>query len=142
MGDNFGMARALSKFLEVIGWLVIVGAGVLLVARVNGPDFGPAAIIGLGVALAGVLMIVVAQLVRAQVATAENTSRLVFGVEKLIAANSSGPGATRRGPSGSKIIKQMHGHTITRESGGYGIDDQVFANLGQAETYARRNPKA
>lgn len=141
MGDSFGMARALSRVLEVAGWVVIVGAGALALSRVNDSDFAPAITLGLGMVFGGVLMIVMAQLMRATVATAENTARLVVSAERLLAANASEAGALRRGPSASKIVKKVEGHTITREDGGYGVDGHVFPNLGQAETHARRNPK-
>lgn len=141
MDDNFGMARALSKLVELAGWLVIVGAGLLVFFNMNARDFSSIALAGLAVALAGVLMIVAAQLTRAQVATAENTARVAVGIERLLAANAAPPSVAARTVSSSKIVKQIHGYAITREEGGYGIDGQVFTNLGQAESYARRNPK-
>ena len=78
--SGYGTALGLSSFVSVVGWIAVVG-GVLLV--LNGLSSGvPAslffqAVIGIGITVGGLLLVMVAQLTRAIIDTADYSREML-----------------------------------------------------------------
>ncbi|TNF19168.1 MAG: hypothetical protein EP318_15545 [Rhodobacteraceae bacterium] len=72
---NFSMARGLAGLFSVLGWIVVVGAVVMLAAT-RAESF-EAIVTGVILAGSGCLLVATGQILLAQIVTAESTERLL-----------------------------------------------------------------
>ncbi|MFN3646265.1 MAG: hypothetical protein ACK4S2_07085 [Gemmobacter sp.] len=77
---DYGIAHTILTLIEGVGWTAVAAGAVLAAyalgtAGLRAAIVGPLVLVG-GVALAGFLVVAVAQIGRAQVATAENTAEI------------------------------------------------------------------
>ena len=150
MRQGFGAARGVIAFVEFIGWCVIViglGAALVLASLMPGAQAIYAVGLGAGVAIVGLVLVVLAQLARAMIATAENTGALVDLMRAQGAGGREGraPGAAlpvdrAGGSSGAgdagAVIKRYKGQAILRAEGGaVRVGDAEFANVIAAERW-------
>lgn len=81
MGRSYGAARGLVWFMEILGWIAVLGAlaGVAAAFRWRPAGIDPAFLLLCGAAgvVAGLFLVAMAQVVRAQVDTALHTAEMV-----------------------------------------------------------------
>lgn len=161
---DFHISRLLATIFEILGWLIVILAGVGLLFNASRIDLTVAIIGGIAAAVCGILTIAAAQLMRAQIITAESTEKSALHLAELVklaknqqretarsvqrptrgaietASVSSPSPKTRPTSDQGKFLREMNGHHIYKRDGAYYVGDQRFEYLNQAETFAKNHP--
>ena len=144
---EFRAGTVIVWFVELLGWIILLGgvSGAVWVGwrvAVYSADGARtevlivAVLFGVGSVVAGALLIVVAQLARAQIVTAINTTRLVDLAEaaqkKTVQVNAPPPVAAP-----DRLARHSHNGVpffVTKE-GGYRVGSKDFASEDEARAY-------
>jgi len=157
--QKFEIAKKMLGVLIVIGWGVVALAIFALVASIT-TDSQQAvrigftgALLGSGaLAMFGLVIIAVAQMGLAQIATAENTGEMLEIMRKQDQSGSQEKQTARPGtkPISPNIIKSndvgasiktYKGYRIVKAQDGVEVDGQAFENLFAAEKWINHNPR-
>lgn len=131
-------------FLEIVGWVIVALAAVIAVAGATGrlapADPATAILAAIPVAFAGLLLVAMAQIGKAQVDTAQNTARVARLLEALGDSQrlGAGRGAAPTAPahaSGAMGSELYRGKTIYRTPEGYAVGTQTFETDGAARAH-------
>lgn len=151
MRNDFSTARLVIVILEIVGWLTVIVAFLLLLGS-SRDQFGNISWVRvgvwLGVVAAGILQVASAQVVKAVVVTAENSERMVEILSNLSRGQTSSPAdppltyaSLRAGGTSSPrppdAIKSYKGRWILKSAEGIKVDgnDRVFSNVIEAERF-------
>lgn len=158
MRADFGTARFVAGLIELLGWVAVVGGLIAVVLGFDERDGMPLIVGGVGVVVAGIFQVAGAQLIKAQVVTAENSGEMV-ALLREISKSGAGAGPTAaiedgrappkppaRGRSLSDgavahgsdligtVVKRHKGRTIVREPEGFSIEGEgVYSTVIAAE---------
>lgn len=83
---GYGLGLSLARLLEIIGWIVLVVAGVatvVLIVQMPNRMAGMALLVGAGAAFSGLILVTVGQVARAVFDTA-NTNREILAIVKAV----------------------------------------------------------
>lgn len=83
---GYGLGLSLARLLEIIGWAVLVVAGVatvVLIVQMPNRMAGMALLVGAGAAFSGLILVTVGQVARAVFDTA-NTNREILAILKAV----------------------------------------------------------
>lgn len=148
MARGYGTAQGVTLTLEVLGWLsVMISAVVIASALFNQGRAGAEFFTGVSLAFGGLMWVAMAQVVRAVVDTAENTSELVELMrarERQATGPSQAPVPSPWPTSGGQPartvgqrVKVYKGREIMREAEGVSVHGRVFESVLDAEAYIR-----
>ncbi|MEQ3679237.1 hypothetical protein [Pseudophaeobacter sp.] len=148
MNQTFTTARALAAIIEVIGWLIVtlaIGGAALMLNTGNSPPGASTLVVlmsGAAGAAIGLGLVLAAQLVQAQVATAINTSQILEHVANLktqtghppmeppISAPNHTPLTARPEPYAAKpqaegrFLRMVKGYELHKYSDGISVDGE------------------
>lgn len=149
---DYSAGRLMAGIIGAFGWLCIgVAAFIVMAGLLDGPDVMASLIIAAPVALAGFLIVMMAQLVKAQFATAEGVWQLVELTKAAKAQDArpsgvpGGSGLSSAAPSESaRDFVEVYRHTsIYRSAKGFSalnrdFPDVMSARAGIDEHFAGR----
>lgn len=149
--QTFQTAKTLLTVLMYIGWAFVALCGVAGLIAID--RVGPMAIIGAGLfSIFGFLVIGVAQMGLAQIATAENTGKML---EIMRGQSPLGPQATPASKTSTtanpvkaigerrigELLTTYKGYEIKRAQDGVEVDGEKFQNLLVAEKWINQKTK-
>jgi len=148
LGNGYGVARGVIVILELIGWTTVavgVMGGLYMLSEGSPPaNF----VLAAGVMLGGFLTVAISQIVKAQVATAESTAKILELVRQSVrngtAASSQAAPVMASAPKDASVvaggsatafvIKRYRGKLIVREAKGVSVDGKGhYLNVLDAE---------
>ena len=154
---KFEVARSVLRALAMIGWGVIALSALTLAAYLfNSPD-GTSfliAVIAAGlIAVFGFIIIAVAQMGLAQIATAENTGEMLkimkaqLGTPETQVANTKTRPSSAPAPNSGKtavgsVIRTYKNYEIIKIGSGFSIEGKEFSDIFAAQKWIERNPKS
>lgn len=139
---SYSAANGVMSFLEIVGWVIVALAAVIVVAGASGSlgraDPVTAILAAVPVAFGGLLLVAMAQIGKAQVDTAQNTARVAqllqamadgqkVAVERGVQMPALSPGAV-----GSELYR---GKMIYRTPEGYSVGTQTFESVRAAQVH-------
>jgi hypothetical protein len=154
---KFEIARRVLGALAVIGWGVIaLSALALTVYLFDAPNETSVLIVVIAaglIAVFGFIIIAVAQMGLAQIATAENTEGMLkimkaqLGTPETQVANTKTRPSSAPAPNSGKtavgsIIRTYKNYEIIKIGSGFSIEGKEFSDIFAAQKWIERNPKS
>jgi hypothetical protein len=144
--ENYGVAKGFLSFLIWIGFgIVALAIVVTLYAWDQELGFFPGFLVGLGIALVGLLNVAVAQMGMAQIAAAESSAAIYWLLAKKegLATPAAGLSAVRPDvaavrldvAAAGKTIKTFKGYAIVREVEGVSVNGNKLSGVIEAERW-------
>jgi uncharacterized membrane protein YuzA (DUF378 family) len=138
MMEGLNTARVVIAIIEAVGWLVVGFSGIAVIILLSG-DFDPLSGIALALpsALGGLLLVVIAQLARAQIITAEATTELVE-LTRRQGGDVGEPGDPAPASDTPPGVERYRGRLIYKTERGFSVAGRSFRSKMDARTYVDR----